>query len=110
MSKKQAVKSSVDLNTLCGRASPEKERTRQAIPGSYGSQEVTENRRSRSFKEVQTMTRTDAENVVKALTEKPFICHPTRIETDGGRYAITTKAHLDRLEEMDRKTKKEDKT
>ena len=55
------------------------------------------------------MTRTDAENVVKALTEKPFICHPTRIETDGGRYAITTKAHLDRLEEMDRKTKKEDK-
>ena len=56
------------------------------------------------------MTRTDAENVVKALTEKPLICHPTRIETDGERYAITTKAHLDRLEEIERKIKKEGKT
>lgn len=50
------------------------------------------------------MDRHDAEKVIKALSEKPFICGDLRIEVPGG-YVITTKAHLDKLEAMETKRK-----
>lgn len=50
------------------------------------------------------MQRKDAENALKALKDKSFILTPTSIELAGG-YAITTKAHLDRLEELANKQK-----
>ncbi len=55
------------------------------------------------------MKRKDAENALEALKNKPFILRPTSIELAGG-YAITTKAHLDRLEELDNKQRRKGDT